>query len=673
MSLISVVARARRIIRKRPSYILERALLEAEGELDRWLAPRRERSFDRNRLLRLARASSIDELWIRISRRPFPAVTRRIAPTELDHIEPGESQRVLHAADRACNRSVDLLGTGPITLGSPIDWSHDYRVDMGWPPGFARAIDYVNRDRPSDVKIPWEISRLQWLIPAGQAYLLVGEERYAAAVRDVLEEWIRANPLAYTVNWSCTMEAALRIFTWTWFFHVFAPSPSWSDDGFRVRFLSALYLHGDFTRRHIEKADINGNHYTADLAGLVMAGLFFDTVGDGPRWAAIGWQGLCQELPKQVYADGVDFEGSVPYHRLVFELFLWPALFRHALGDTIPSDYSERLRRMAHFTAAYSRSDGTSPLLGDADDGRALPFGSQPVGDHRYLIGLAAAAFDDAELKACFAGPRSELAWILGLERAAAFPSAGRAVPSARFSDGGCYVMRDGGTHVFIDCAPVGLAGRGGHGHNDALSFEAWLDGVPLVMDCGSYVYTASFEMRNRFRSTRCHNTPLVDGQEINRFVHPDNLWTLHDDARPICLQWRADETEDVFVGAHYGYQRLGVEVQRTIRLDKALRSLEVIDVVSGRGQHDVAIPLHLAPDVAIDKRGSAVNLWSGGRGFEIIANTRNDWTVHVEPCSIAPSYGVLVPSQRLVWESHGPLPVSLKLVIRRLAAGDRP
>ena len=62
--------------------------------------------------------------------------------------------------------------------------------------------------------------------------------------------------------------------------------------------------------------------------------------------------------------------------------------------------------------------------------------------------------------------------------------------------------MAGGGDHVFIDAGPVGMKGRGGHGHNDCLSFEAVLDGVPLIVDSGAYVYTASVEWRNRFRST---------------------------------------------------------------------------------------------------------------------------------------------------------------------------
>jgi hypothetical protein len=664
MRLLETARRAKRILGKPQGYLVERALQETAREADRWLAPLREWRLKGRRLLAMARVSSVDELWARLCERPFPAWVHPIDAAELDRIDPGESLRILEAAQHACARRVDVLGTGPVVLGTPIDWARDYRVNMGWPSGFARSIDYVNRDRPSDIKIPWEISRLQWLIPAGQAYLLTGEERYAEAARDILLDWIAGNPLAYTVNWSCTMEAAIRLFTWTWLFHVFAGSQAWNCRRFRIRFLSCLYLHGDFTRRHIEKADINGNHYTADLAGLVMAGHFFGDIGDGGLWRDIGWSGLQREIGRQVFSDGVDFEASVPYHRLVCELFLWPALFRQVGGDTVSKEYAQRLRAMAEFTAAYSRQDGTSPLWGDADDARALPFGGQRLGDHRYLVGLVAMAFDDDELASRFGGPRSELAWIFGLGRAAAFPdSPSRPAPSTAFSGGGAYIMRHQGHHVFIDCGPIGLAGRGGHGHNDALSFEAQLHDAPLVIDRGSFVYTASFEKRNEFRSTASHNTPQINAAEINRF-DPNNLWNMQDDARAECTAWRSDAVEDVFVGRHFGYERLGIIVERKIRLEKETGLLEILDTVEGQGSHKVSIPFHLAPSVSVEFEGSEVRLRSAGREFSFTGQG-DGWSIGVEPSSVSPSYGVALPSQRLVWRRTGALPATLKVMIR--------
>ena len=70
------------------------------------------------------------------------------------------------------------------------------------------------------------------------------------------------------------------------------------------------------------------------------AGLFFGTGKKPLRWSELGWQMLCEELPRQILADGVDFEASVPYHRLVTELFFFPALYRKILGLEIPGSRS---------------------------------------------------------------------------------------------------------------------------------------------------------------------------------------------------------------------------------------------------------------------------------------------------------------------------------------------
>src|SRR5436190_686768 len=83
--------------------------------------------------------------------------------------------------------------------------------------------------------------------PAGEAYLLTGHERYAAAVRECLEQWMDENPCMVGVNWACTMEVALRIFSWTWFFHVFQAAASWAADRFRTRLLCQLFTHARFT------------------------------------------------------------------------------------------------------------------------------------------------------------------------------------------------------------------------------------------------------------------------------------------------------------------------------------------------------------------------------------------------------------------------------------------
>src|SRR5262245_34311626 len=370
----------KRGMKKPPRYIVQRILHEVGGQAERYAAPRRAQQLSATVLAKRAGYSSTAQWWDALAEQPCLGQTQ-IALVNLERICPGDHSRILTAAERAIARQVDLLGSSLVELGTEIDWHRDYKTGHRWSPAYCRDIEYNNPGRVSDVKVPWELSRMQWMIPLGQAYVLTRDERYAETTRDLLGHWIGANPYAHSVNWSCTMEVALRILSWSWFFHVFKHSAAWAEAGFRERFLQALYLHGDFTARNLEGSDLNGNHYIADAAGLVFAGLFFRN-GEAPQqWLRLGWNILCNEMPRQVFPDGVDFEASIPYHRLVQELFLLPALYRLRQGLEVPDWYRDRLIAMARFTAAYSRPDGVVPLLGDADDARALPFGVQPIND----------------------------------------------------------------------------------------------------------------------------------------------------------------------------------------------------------------------------------------------------------------------------------------------------
>lgn len=672
--MADLISKIRRGFRKPPRVILARVLAMARTQTERWRLPGRA-AMSQTRLLQELESASLDALWRKLAARPFPGWFGPCDPALVDQLcGPQERTLLLKRAEDALAHRVDLLGSGPVSLGRQIDWHTDFKTGMGWAPGYFADIEYNNPDRPSDVKVPWELSRLQWLIPAGQAYLLTRDERYAIAVREVLEQWIAANPCGASVNWSCTMEAALRTLSWAWFFHVFHGAAAWQDAGFRFLFLRSLYLHVEFTDRHIERSDVNGNHYTADAAALVVGGLFFGQ-GEGPRrWQAEGWRVLSEEMPRQVFPDGVDFEASVPYHRLVAELFLWPAMHRSLQGLPVESAYRERLCAMARFARAYTRADGSVPLWGDADDARALPFGTQDINDHRYLSTLIGLYANQPGL--CHAAPAAvgEVLWALGPQPVhrwlAALP---QAPGSQAFPDGGFYVMRSARDHVFIDCGPLGLAGRGGHGHNDCLAFEASLDGVPLVSDCGAYLYTASFEERNRFRSTDLHNTPRIDQEELNRFIRPDYLWNLHNDALPRALAWHDDEQHTAFCGEHSGYHRLPnpVTPRRAWVLDKRTHALLVVDRLIGTGEHAVQIPWHLHPQVQVESlEADRAVLVAQGQRFCLTWRGLGGSPPRLEAARVSPRYGVALPASRLAWSVRVSLPVEFEVMLAPMASG---
>jgi len=171
-------------------------------------------------------------------------------------------------------------------------------------------------------------------------------------------------------------------------------------------------------------------------------------------------------------------------------------------------------------------------------------------------------------------------------------------IKSNAFPDAGWYVMRDNMNYCIISCGPNGQNGNGGHCHNDKLSFELCIDGEDVIVDPGTYVYTAEPEARNRFRCTAYHNTVMIDGEEQNRF-EKNNLFSMKNEALAKCLKWEIGDEADIFIGEHYGYKRLLKPIihQRKIMFYKKEGNLQITDIFEGKGEHDLEWNFILSPD----------------------------------------------------------------------------
>ncbi|HTO56427.1 MAG TPA: heparinase II/III-family protein, partial [Pseudomonadales bacterium] len=237
---------------------------------------------------------------------------------------------------------------------------------------------------------------------------------------------------------------------------------------------------------------------------------------------------------------------------------------------------------------------------------------------------------------------------------------------SAAFSDGGVYILRSADAHVVIDCAEVGMRGRGGHGHNDILSFELFLNGMNVVSDCGAYLYTASREWRNAFRSTAYHNGLQVDGEEVNRFISPDALWQLQYDAHPIGATLERGPKVDRFCGSHDGYARLTAPVVHTREcvLDRDHPRVLVRDSLSGSGSHALTWRFHLDPAITPEGDGKNVRLTNGATEVWLIpVEQATGMTLDVADGWISPSYGVRVPTKVLVWHVRASVPLTVSFL----------
>lgn len=574
-------------------------------------------------------------------------------------------EEILGEAQDVIGNQFDVLGSGKTFLGEKISWRRDFKSGKEWPLRRLTAREIIDAGNPSDIKLVWELNRFHQVWWLGKAYWVTHNEEYAGKFRSLVEEWLDENPVGQGPNWFGAMEVAIRACNWITGYYFFCESKSISDE-FWIRFLKSLRAHGLFIEHHLEYSKRNGNHLLSDVVGLLTLGVFFRSAPFGRRW--IGWSvdALEEEMENQVYADGVDYEKSIGYHRFVLELMYTAAILCQKNKIPLPESFMNRLERMFEFTLAYTRPDGSAPLVGDADDGRLFRFSArEDFNDHRHALAVGAILFHRSDFRAAAGSFLQDVLWLFGaegFEKHQMLKGEQAPVISQAFPEGGFYVLRTEDTHVFVDAGDIGMHGRGGHGHNDTLSFELWVHGQPLVVDSGTYCYSSDVHARKEFRGTNAHNNVVIDAQEIAEF---DSLWRLKEDrTHPRVLEWTSTPQQDVLEVEHFGYQRLRSPVvhRRRFEFRKEIFSLSIIDQILGSGTHSVESYLHFAPDVQIEQHHRSLRIPLSSGAYLI--------TVDVGECflldtSFSPTYGVRRPNKTFRIGLRGQLPQSMTIIIR--------
>lgn len=550
---------------------------------------------------------------------------------------PETIEKAIKDVDQICDHIFDVLGSGPVNVNrqrstalnqksriqnsrlptdnyESIDWHVDFKTGYSWnPETYYRDIKIPYGT--ADIKVPWELSRFQHVPTLGKVYWITEQKsenksKYAFEFMQQIEDWIEQNPPKFGVNWNCPMDVAIRVVNWLFGFYFFADAEK-IPDAFWITFLKSLFLHGRFVRSNLEIGlDSRGkrkttNHYLSDIAGLIFLGIFFNETKEGKGWLDFGVQELITEMEFQVYPDGVDFESSIPYQRLVLELFASSAILCEINDIELPQKFWGQLEKMFEFVMYYTKPEGTAPQIGDNDDGRLhilANYGNWQKLDHRYLLSVGAILFDRSDFREAAGGMREEAFWLFGeqgLKRFKAVDDKNTPLNSRAFVDGGFYIMRRNNLYMIVSCSPNIPNAPSVHGHNCSLSFELYADDRTFLVDPGSYIYTADPVWRNTFRSTTYHNTVSVDGQEQNRFfLSFQNLFSMQSDAMINVNVWEITREYDFFDAKHSGYERLSEPVthQRQILFDKKNGYWVVKDILTGKGKHAFDLYFHFAP-----------------------------------------------------------------------------
>jgi hypothetical protein len=297
------------------------------------------------------------------------------------------------------------------------------------------------------------------------------------------------------------------------------------------------------------------------------------------------------------------------------------------------------------------------PQVGDADDGRLhilSGYGTWRPQDARHLFGPAAECFGNAAW-AANAGEWGawETAWW-GFEPPPPPFTLGADEGGLRhFPNAGLTVARSRRSYLLITNGIVGTGGFGNHKHNDQLGFEYHVDGSAVVVDPGSYVYTPDPASRNQFRSTRSHNTLLLDGEEQNEF-RADWLFRMFEKSHPTHLLVEEREAHFRYRGRHRAYERLPNPVvhERTFTLSRDSETLTIVDVLRGQGTHRLSWHFHAAPEatVAVEADGRVAIRTESSR---VMLTPSQNLTAALVDGWYSPSYGVRVPAPTVKFETE--------------------
>ncbi len=486
-----------------------------------------------------------------------------------------------------------------LTLGNRINWHRDPTTGTTSPLIYGKTINYRDERNCGDIKVLWEISRHQHLVPMAVAFAVTGESRYRDTVMEQIDSWVEQNPYGLGVHWCSSLEVALRGIAWAMVHSLFAirlgESGMLDCSVNRPALERSIYQHGHFVERLLSRYSSANNHLIGELVGLYALASVFKFAGVSKRWEQRARTELEAEAERQVFADGVSREQAVHYHLEVLEYLL----FAWAIGTTsetpLATSVLETIRKMAAFVGVVHPGCDLPPRIGDSDEAtinRLTP--SDPEDPYldvtaavRSVLNPGQAACTEKAFWYSAIGSRSTVITeeVSDVDGVMTFPQAGYSV------------VRNERLHLIFDAGPLGYPAMAAHGHADALSFCLAIRGRWWLVDPGTYTYHREHDARDYFRGTRAHNTLTIDGADQSQIGGPF-MWVKRANAK------MAEPGEDGAVvrlsGEHDGYERFGALHQRELLLDRNTEVLEITDQVHLKttGEKTLELNFHFAPEV---------------------------------------------------------------------------
>jgi len=525
------------------------------------------------------------------------------------------------------------------------NWNMDYESGFIYPLKYHGDIKYIINDKKTDVKNVWELSRLHHLVLISKAYIITSDEKYYNHFKKSINSWLEANPNGRSVNWTCNMEVAIRVTNIIICYELLREKLS-EDRDFEITLKSMVYYHNKHIAVNLENySNLRNNHYLANLMGLLISSKFLENKNNRKykSYQKFSKLEIQKEIEKQIYNDGVTYEISTSYQKLVYEILLFSMMLGQSKDNSFDKKYINKLHSMFVFLKSIRNDDGTIPLIGDNDSGNVLVldnYFNEKRTNLSSIINLSEYFFNaTSEIK-------DDTTLYLGIKNENQYQYNNSDLKYC-YQNAGYYILKNRFFKMILLCGPLSMKGQGGHSHNDQLSFVLSVDGIPVFIDPGTITYTGNDELRNHSRRTSSHNTVQIGDEEQNRIG--SDLFALKERTFSNCVSY----SDDSFEGVHQGFKdRYSCLHKRTvnIRHDKVsvVDSLLVNEKISCI---PAKINLVLSSEVTISDNDGFIILEFGER--KLITNLKSS-SCSISDMFISERYGHFHESKKITCEFNG-------------------
>lgn len=445
--------------------------------------------------------------------------------------------------------------------------------------------DFINIKHKVSLDTAWNDMELQhlwrynlhyfeYLYKLGFQYFNDGNKsKYYEKYKELIVNWIVNNPCPHGDGWH-PYTISLRITNWISTYGIFIEEIN-NDISFKNQIIESLYTQYSYLQKNLEK-DVLGNHYFENIKALIIGSTFFGE--EQVKYKFI--KELLKQLEEQILEDGMHFELSPMYHKIILEDLIKITMWLK--NESVYAKLREYINKMIDVMYSFEEGFGKTPAFNDSTDGISKTY--------------------DCLLETCKKD----------------FDLTPKFIDS--FNASGYYILRNAQYKLIFDCGEICPSYLPAHGHCDALSYELSIEGIPILVNSGTYQYEGG-EWRNHFRKTKAHNTVMIGDREQSQFWGSFRVANRISDVKRCRFNYKG---LSFISGAYKTY--FGAKHTRYIgEIDENV--VLVLDKVEAKASEEVKSYVHLNPDTKVSL-SETVRIKNDGMNINIIPISSKDVSI---------------------------------------------